>query len=200
MLKLRKGAITGGISCGKSSVCRILKELGAYVVSADEIVHQLMSPNTVLGQKIIALIGSDILINNKIDRSQVAKKVFNQPELLRSLETLLHPAVREEIEKQYELFKQQQRHPLFIAEIPLLFETGNTSGYDFTVAVIADENLCEQRFVNATGYDKEEYFKRKNRQLSQLEKAKRADFVIHNDGSQEELKQSVIELYKKLTN
>lgn len=200
MLNLRKGAITGGISCGKSSVCRILKQLGAYVVSADEIVHRLMSPNTLLGQKIVALIGSDILVDNKIDRSQIAKKVFNQPELLKSLETLLHPAVREEIDKQYETCKKKQQHPLFIAEIPLLFETGDASGYDFTVAVIADEDICEERFINATTYDREEYRKRAKRQLSQLEKAIKADFVIHNDGSLDELQQSVTELYKKLTN
>ena len=57
MLILRKVAITGGLSCGKSSVCRIFKELGAYVVSADKIVHQLLSPDTNLGQKVIKLIG-----------------------------------------------------------------------------------------------------------------------------------------------
>ena len=57
MLKLKKVAVTGGLSCGKSSVCRIFKELGAYVVSADKIVHQLLSPDANLGQKIVQLIG-----------------------------------------------------------------------------------------------------------------------------------------------
>ena len=79
MLRLRKVAVTGGLSCGKSSVCRIFKELGAYVVSADEIVHRLLSTKTNLGQQVISLLGKEIITNGKINRSTIAKKVFNDP-------------------------------------------------------------------------------------------------------------------------
>ena len=78
-------AVTGGLSCGKSSVCRIFKELGAYVVSADEIVHQLLSPDTNLGQKIISLLGTEIVVNQKLDRSRIAEMYFKNPELLNRL-------------------------------------------------------------------------------------------------------------------
>ena len=120
---LRKIAITGGLSCGKSSVCRIFKELGAYVISADEVVHQLLSPTTNLGRQVISLLGADIVVDKQIDRSKIAKKVFKQPALLQSLENLLHPAVRDEIEKQYQQIANQPSPPLFVVEIPLLFET-----------------------------------------------------------------------------
>ncbi len=90
MLKLEKVAITGGLSCGKSSVCRYFKELGAYVISADEIVHQLLIPTNELGQEVIALLGKDIAVNGTIDRSMIAKKVFENKTLLLSLEKLIH--------------------------------------------------------------------------------------------------------------
>jgi len=138
MLIFRKGAVTGGLSCGKSTVCRILKELGAYVMSADEIVHKLLSPKTDIGQKVVNLIGAEILIDGQIDRSVIAKKVFNQPHLLQSLENLLHPAVQEEIETESAYVESNQLASVFIAEIPLLFETGGERFFDFTIAVVAD--------------------------------------------------------------
>src|SRR5262245_55950333 len=102
MLILKKVAVTGGLSCGKSSVCRIFKELGAYVVSADDIVHQLLTPQTKPGQQVIELMGSDIVVDQHIDRSKIAKKVFGNLKLLKSLEQILHPAVRHEIDKKYQ--------------------------------------------------------------------------------------------------
>jgi dephospho-CoA kinase len=200
MLGLVKVAVTGGLSCGKSSACRFFKELGAYVVSADEIVHQLLSPTTLLGKQVIQLIGPEIVVNHQIDRSIIAKKVFNNPKLLQALENLLHPAVGQELKKLYEQINKQGRAPLFVAEIPLLFESKSISfDYDYSVAVIADRDLCEQRFLQDNKHEESEFDKRSQRQLSNKEKAEKADFVIINNGSLEELKESVKKIFKKLS-
>lgn len=208
MLRLGKVAVTGGLSSGKSTVCRILKELGAYVVSADEIVHQLLSPETKLGQQVIQLIGPEIVIGGEIDRSEIAKKVFNldstsrfnQQALLKSLEGLLHPAVREEIERQYKQCMKESVSPLFVAEIPLLFETNGDAGYDYTIAVVSDPEACLKRFTASTGYGKKEFHQRMARQLSPEEKARRADFTIFNHGSLEELRANVKKVYDTMIN
>lgn len=197
MLNLKKVAVTGGLSCGKSSVCRIFKELGAYVVSADEIVHRLLSPKTNVGQQVVQLIGSDIVTQDQIDRSKIAKKVFNNPELLNSLEQILHPVVSDEIEKLYQYVCQHEAPTLFLVEIPLLFES-HSGIYDYTIAVVADEKSCQERFMQSTGYGKEEYNKRMSRQLSPKEKARRADIVIDNNGSLEQLRSKIIEVHNKL--
>lgn len=198
MLKLNKIAITGGLSCGKSSVCRIFKELGAYVVSADEIVHRLLLFDTNLGQQVIDLLGPEIVLNGQIDRSLIAKKVFNHPTLLQSLEKLLHPAVFQEIENQYQELKKSRSASLFVAEIPLLFETSGESFFDKTIAVLADETTCRKRFKDSTGYSDKEFDQRMARQLPPLEKAKRATYVIQNHGTLIDLEHAVKEVYKKI--
>lgn len=198
MLILKKIAVTGGLACGKSTVCQFFKELGAHVVSADEIVHQLLSPNTTLGKEIIDLIGSDIVVNCQIDRSKIAKKVFNQPKLLTALENLLYPAVLEEIERIYQQVQHESKSQLFVVEVPLLFEAGFNDSFDAVVAVIADSYLCEERFKDSTGYSQEEYKKRSARQLNITEKARRADYVIVNNGTLAELRKAVKKLYNQL--
>jgi len=199
MLIFRKGAVTGGLSCGKSTVCRILKELGAYVMSADEIVHKLLSPKTDIGQKVVNLIGAEILIDGQIDRSVIAKKVFNQPHLLQSLENLLHPAVQEEIETESAYVESNQLASVFIAEIPLLFETGGERFFDFTIAVVADVKQCQERFIKATHKSIAEFEKRSARQLSMEEKAQKATYTIVNNNSLADLKLTVAKLYTNLT-
>jgi len=197
MLRLRKVAVTGGLSCGKSSVCRFFKELGSYVVSADEIVHQLLSSDTQISQQVIHLLGNDIIINGKLERGIIANKVFNHPKLLLSLENILHPAVFSEIEKQYQQVKVKQHIPLFIAEIPLLFEVNGQSNFDVTIDVWSDPEACRHRFI-AMGHTSQEYDKRMSRQLPAEEKAKRADIIINNTGTLENLKDSVVSLFEDL--
>lgn len=199
MLKLRKIAVTGSLSCGKSSVCHLLKECGAYIVSADEIVHQLLSIDTNLIQKVINLLGSEIVLKGQLDRAKIAKKVFTDPRLLQELESILHPAVNKEIEKRFVDVKEDPQVALFVAEIPLLFELGQETLYDATVAVVADPEICRQRFVDSTGYSEEEYEKRVARLLPISKKIQKADFVIKNNGNQEELRQAVKGLYTKLS-
>jgi dephospho-CoA kinase len=199
MLKLRKVAITGGLSCGKSSVCRILKELGAYVVSADKIVHQLLSTDTNLGQEIVNLLGSEVVVDQKLDRSRIARIVFHNLELLHAFETLVHPLVYRELDKDYQRQKNHHQPPsLFVAEIPLLFESGGKRDYDDTVAVVANLDVCRKRFEQATGYDQIEFNKRMARQLSLFDKAIRADYVIMNNSTLSNLQQTTRELYLEL--
>lgn len=199
MLKLKKVAITGGLSCGKSSVCRILKELGAYVVSADEIVHQLLSSDTNLGQQVVDLLGSGILVNHQIDRSQIARIVFRDPELLKDLEDLLHPAVYEKIEQEYRTQQASLKPPsLFVAEIPLLFETEGEKDYHFTVAVAAPLSDSIQRFQTTTQASEEEYARRASRQWPLMAKIAKADYAIMNSGTLSDLQEVTKELYNEL--
>ena len=199
LLGLRKVAVTGGLSCGKSSVCRYFKELGAYVVSADEIVHQLLSPKTSIGQQVISLLGPDVIVDDRIDRRAIAKKVFNDPKLLYSLEQLIHPSVEQEIEQKYQQVKKQGNITLFIAEIPLFFEVAKKHNFDAIITVWAKEEQCKLRFTNATGYAEEEFNKRMTFQVSPEEKKKHADYVIDNSGSIEQMHKNVSALFTKLT-
>lgn len=201
MLKLRKVAITGGLSCGKSSVCLILKELGAYVVSADKIVHQLLTSDANLGKEIVRLLGHSVYVNQTLDRSRIAQIVFQDPKLLKALEELVHPTVYREINKDYQK-QQNQLHPppIFIAEIPLLFESGGEKDFDSVIAVVADEEVCCQRFQQATGFDQMEFNQRMARQMSNLDKAKYADYVIVNNGSYDDLRQATKTIYQEIIN
>lgn len=199
MLRLKKVAVTGGIACGKSTFCSYLMELGAYVVSADRIVHQLLSLDTTLGTNIVKLLGSDVVVDNQINRDAIAKTVFNNPKLLRALEGIIHPAVFKQIDKEYEQICKKKTYSLFIAEIPLLFEVGAEKYFDCTVAVVADEALCRKRYVAATGKTEEEYHKRSSEQLAQQEKAANADFVVLNNGNLKDLHNEAKKIYDELT-
>jgi dephospho-CoA kinase len=198
MLSLRKIAVTGGLSSGKSTVCCFFKELGAYVVSADDIVHQLLSSRTDLGQEIISLLGNEIVVDGNIDRKLIAKQVFNNQALLMSLENLLHPAVMAEIENQYRQIQKQGKAPLFVAEIPLLFEASAEEDFDHIIVVLSSSSISRHRFISA-GNTSEEYDKRMARQLAPEEKARRADYVINNKGTKQELKTIVTGIFNKLS-
>lgn len=195
MLKLKKIAVTGGIASGKSTVCSILKELGHYVINADEIAHKLLTPDTELGQKILKLLGPETLQNGQFNRKKIAKKVFNNPQTLEAFEKIIHPKIISEIETLYQNIESQHSHLFFIVDIPLLFEIGQESFYDFIITVIADEATCKKRFEDQ-GFEKSDYEKRMTRQLTMEEKAKRSDFVIKNDQSLNELKDQTLLIMK----
>jgi dephospho-CoA kinase len=192
----KKIAVTGGLSSGKSTVCQLFKELGAHVVDADEIVHRLLKADAAVARGVVELFGVEILTLGEIDRSKVAKKAFDNRILLNSLEKLLHPLVYDEIEKEYRRYST--RCPLFVAEVPLLFETEGERNFIATVAVKADAERCKERCVKCTKIEDEEYRRRAARQLSAEEKAARATYVIDNNFSLDELKVAVAELYQLL--
>jgi len=194
MLTLKKVAITGGLASGKSTVCQILKRFGAYVVDSDEIVHDLLTPNTPLGKEIKNLLGEDVLTDGKFDRKRIAAKVFFNPDLLRSLEKILHPAVIKEIEKRFHNLKDAKHTSLFVAEIPLLYESDLAKHFDVVIAVVADPTIARSRSKHLQDFEQ-----RTERQLPSHEKAARADFIITNNGNLKELEEQVTTIHRSLT-
>ncbi|MES2199721.1 MAG: dephospho-CoA kinase [Chlamydiota bacterium] len=195
---MKKIAITGGLSSGKSTVCQFLTELGAYVVSADEIVHNLLSSDPNVYQKVVDLLGSDVLVNNQLNREAIAEKVFSQPKMLQSLESILHPLVLLEIELKYQTVKNNPKYNLFVAEIPLLYETNNEILFDAVVVVLAKEELCKKRFIKEKKQDHAKFTQRMLRQMPLQEKAARANFILLNNGNLANLKNEVLNLASKL--
>ncbi|OGN58863.1 MAG: dephospho-CoA kinase [Chlamydiae bacterium RIFCSPLOWO2_12_FULL_49_12] len=198
MLALKKIAVTGGLASGKTTVCSYLKELGAYVVSADEIVHRLLSPETEVGKKVVAYLGLNHLKRGKIDRKEIAELVFPDIEKLKGLEKLIHPAVLSEIERAYNRIKNQKEYSFFLAEIPLLYELGWESFFDEVITVVAQDALCKERYQKMAAKGREDFEKRMARQMILKEKKKRGGICIENDGTLEQLKQKILEILFKL--
>ncbi|CDZ80042.1 Dephospho-CoA kinase [Candidatus Rubidus massiliensis] len=199
MLNLKKVAVTGGLASGKSTVCHLLKQFGAYVVSSDEIVHNLLLNNSEVKLKVIKLLGNDIIVKDVIDRSIIAQKVFNQPLLLKSLENILHPYVLDSIKKQYEIVNKHQKYPLFVAEVPLLFEANMEFFFDIIVSVTVDKQIAEKRFIEKTGKSSAEFESRYSKQMTPSDKAKKAHYVLENNLDMEQLLLETQELYSSLT-
>jgi len=189
----RKIAVTGGIASGKSTVCHLFEELGAYVVSADEIVHQLLVPTTQLGKDAIALLGADIVVDKTLSRGRIAQKVFRFPHLLQRFEELIHPEVQRVIETKFRIASQTDI-PLFFAEVPLLYEAGLEVFYDKVIVITCEEKECKKRFR----YDEEEYLRRSGRLMPIEMKILKADLVIDNNGCLEHLRQTIQITYNSL--
>ena len=119
MLNLKRVAVTGGIASGKSTVTGVFQKLGAFVVSADQIAHQCLSPSSPLSYQVVSLLGTEVLSGDSIDRKKVAEVVFGNADLLHKLEALIHPYVAEEIKNSWQNAKNAQKYPLFVAEVPL---------------------------------------------------------------------------------
>jgi len=199
MLKLKKLAITGGLSSGKTTVGRLFKDLGAFVINADEIVHNLLIPDSVIGRKVIQLFGPSIVENNSFNRKKIAQQAFLNVKLLKALEALINPVVYAEIEKEYQHVKQASKYPLFIAEIPLLYELLKQDEFDIVITVTADPSLCQKRFIKQTHQTIKEFEQRMAQQINPEEKAKKSDYVIKNNGSLANLRDQVTKLYSLLT-
>ncbi|HSX03898.1 MAG TPA: dephospho-CoA kinase [Rhabdochlamydiaceae bacterium] len=200
MLGLKKLAVTGGLSSGKTTVCKIFESLGAYYVSADQIVHRLLSPKTKIGKEIIDLLGPEIVNGDQFDRAKIAEKVFSQKDKLYALEQILHPAVIDEIKTLYDQIKKAGKYALFVAEVPLLFESESEKFFDCILTVIADPETCKKRFHSKPGASDQEFEKRMARQWDMKQKAAKADFTLTNNDGLEELKNNATKLYQRILN
>lgn len=187
-------AVTGPLASGKSTFVRMLGDLGAETVSADEIVHDLLAcdPETIAA--VTRRFGEGVRIEGRgIDRKALGQEVFGDAQALQDLEEILHPRVREETDRR----AAASDADLFVAEIPLLFEgeasqseASRSSGgrFEVTVAVTAPEER-RRAWAEERGMSEEQVRAMENRQFSGEEKARRADVVVENDGDLDKLKE-----------
>jgi dephospho-CoA kinase len=184
--------LTGGIAAGKSEALAAFGRLGAKTISSDEVVHELLdSPDVrdVLTERW----GEDVAPGGEIDRARVGEIVFERPEELAWLESELHPRVGERIAAWREGLPSETK--VAVVEVPLLFEVAMADAFDLTVAVIADDETRRRRAAERGHALVDE---RDARQLDQEEKAQRADHVVRNDGSIDDLEGELSGLLAKL--
>jgi dephospho-CoA kinase len=185
-------AVTGPFASGKSTFVRLLGELGAETVSADEIVHDLLADDERTISRVVERFGNDVLKDRSVDRRALGRKVFGDPEALRDLEDILHPLVRRETERRV----AASGADLFVAEVPLLFEGGGSGDYDYTVAVVVPEEK-RRAWAAERGVDEAALRAIEARQLPGEEKARRADVMVQNDGGVDKLREQAEKLRER---
>lgn len=177
--------LTGGMASGKSTALALLNDLGAATISSDEVVHEVLGTDEVR-DAVAERLGPAVLAEGKLDRAEMARRVFGSAADREWLEGLLWPRVRQRVAAWRDDLTASENPPrAAMVEVPLLFEAGMESAYDHTIAVVADERVRSER-AGSRGH--EEVEGRTGRQLTQEEKSQRADFTVRNDGTREELK------------
>jgi dephospho-CoA kinase len=185
--------LTGGIGAGKSEALAAFERLGAPTLSTDRVAHDLLEDDEVR----VALVerwGEGIAPGGEVDRDRVSEIVFNDRDELAWLESVTHPRVGEHVLEWRQGLDSEV--PLAVVEVPLLFEAAMEDAFDATIAVVADDELRDAR-LRERGQGG--LGGREDRQLDQAEKERRADHVIRNDASLEELETEVRELMNVLT-
>ena len=187
--------LTGGLGAGKSEALRALAELGAATLSTDAVVHELLAGDE-LRDIIAERLGPEVALNGQLDRSLIAERVFGDDEARAWLEGELWPRVGQRVaDWKQEVEALDPAPPVAVVEVPLLFESGMEAAFDATIAVVADESVREER-AGARGHAA--VSERAGRQLSQTEKAQRADFEVRNDGTLDELRETLSQVVAKL--
>ncbi|HTW42814.1 MAG TPA: dephospho-CoA kinase [Solirubrobacteraceae bacterium] len=187
--------LTGGMGAGKSTALQALAGLGAEVLSSDQVVHELYEGEE-LRAPVVARFGEEVAPGGVVDRAAVARRAFASAEDRAWLEGVVWPLVGARVAGWLERVRAQRPPPrAAVVEVPLLFEAGLERLYDATIAVIADESVRRRR-ADARGHALAD--ERAARQLSQQEKAERATYVVHNDGSEQDLQRELSVVLDKL--
>jgi dephospho-CoA kinase len=188
--------LTGAIAAGKTEALEALQRLGAATISSDAVVHELLEGEE-LRDLLVAHFGHRVAPRGEVDRSAVAEAVFADDEGRDWLEGQLWPRVGERIAAWREQLRRRPRPPrAAVVEVPLLFEAGMEAGFDATVAIVAADPVRERRAA-ARGHAGVE--SRARRQLPQGEKARRADYVVENDGDLPELERKMSQVLDEVT-
>lgn len=191
--------LTGGVASGKSTAARMFEELGARVIDADQLGHELLRPPLPAYQEVVQRFGTNILdATGEIDRGGLGKIVFANAKKLTELNAILHPRIRERTEQLAEEYEASNPRDVILVDAALIFEAG--IGGKFRKVIVAWCLPAQQieRLMAKTGLSHEDAERRIAAQMPVEEKRKRADFLIDCSGSLENTRKEVGEVFSKL--
>ena len=190
--------LTGNIASGKSTVARLLAERGALIIDADVLARRAVEPGTRALRAIVERWGERMLLDDgTLDRAALRDIVFEHPEELEVLNTIVHPEVARLRDEEVAAARARGER-LVVCDIPLLFERQLTDDFDFLVLVDAPRSVRLERLVNDRGLSHDEAMKMIAAQMPAELKRARADFVIENDSDIQALVRQVDELWPVL--
>jgi len=193
--------LTGGIVSGKSTVAKMFQKLGAKIIDADRIGHEVILPNKPAWRKLIKSFGKSILKEDlTIDRKKLGNLVFNDKKLLKKLNEITHPEIKEIIIKEINKFKDDNRlyNKIMIIDAPLIYEASMDYLMEKIILVQLNEKEQIKRLAIRNIFTREESLKRINSQIPNKEKTEKADYIINNNNSVEKTKEQVIKIWQEI--
>lgn len=180
--------LTGGLASGKSTAARFLREQGAHVIDADLLGHRSYEPGSPAHAQVVAAFGEDVLAaDGRIDRKALGAKVFGRPDQLKKLTDIVWPAIRALAGEEIERVRAAGTARVIVLEAAVLFEAGWQDLGDEVWVNIVDREVAIARAMQRDGIPREAIERRLDAQLPNAERIARADVVLDNNGSQEEL-------------
>lgn len=180
--------LTGGIGSGKTMVAEYIKSLGIPVYVADDEARRLMNTDKVI-EAICAAFGNDVIDNGILNRDKLAQIVFNNPEKLQKLNSIVHP----EVKKHFDIWvKKHKNSPFVFKEAAILFESGSYKYCDAVITITAPLETRLQRVINRDKTDRESVLKRMQNQWTDEQRIAKSNYVIHNlsiDATKEQVKE-----------
>jgi dephospho-CoA kinase len=191
--------LTGGVASGKTAVSQILREEGAYLIDADQIARELVQPHTPTWNELIRVFGKEILQEDgSIHRKRLAAKVFPDPEQRNLLNRILHPRIKAEMNRRVKEIGQKDPNAIVVIDAALIVELGDHREMDKVIVVTSTKEQQIERLRDRDGTNQDEAQRIFSSQMPLEEKMKVADFIIQNEGSFEETKRRVKEVFQEL--
>ena len=194
-----KVGLTGGLGSGKSTASKFFNSLGAFILDADNAAKKLIESSKEVKNELIKEFGTDIMdANSNVDKKKLARVAFQDEDHQQRLNYVVHPHIHNAIDKSFNEILDQNNHQLFIVDAALIYESGYDAHLDYVIVVTAQLKHRMERALNRNTLTRDEILKRIEFQWPEEDKTSLADFVIHNDGSEAELNDQIVELFKKL--
>ncbi len=191
--------LTGGIASGKSLVLRVLEDLGARTIDADQVGKDLTAPGSQAIKEVVRHFGPDYLLpDGQLNRPFMAETIFGDPEKRRLLENILHPRIGGEIESRIERFAIEDPSAVVVVEAALMIEINYHEDFDKLLVVYADEESQVERLMARDKLSRHEAYRRLNAQMPLEAKLDVADYVIDNSGRPEEAIRETIKIFNHL--
>ena len=192
-------ALTGGIGTGKSTASKILNELGAFIFDADKEAKNILKNNETAQSELIAEFGTDIMSGDEnIDNNKLARIAFQDQDHQLRLNSIIHPYVFKEIDKIFDDVLEKGTYDIFVIDAALIYESGADTHMDYIIVITALLKVRMERALQRETLTRDEILKRIDLQWPEEEKIALADFVIHNDSTEEEFRDSITDIYNQL--